>query len=62
MKKGPSQTNKPNIPEVEEGEKEALLGEFADSDNYTTEFSEELSDGGVRNKMAEEQLKRITTD
>jgi len=57
VKKGPNQTNKTNIPEIE-----ALSGQFADSDNHTPEFSEELSDGGVRNKMAEEQLKRITTD
>ncbi len=62
VKKGPNQTNKTNIPEIEEAEIEALSGKFADSDNHTPEFSEELSDGGVRNKMAEEQLKRITTD
>jgi len=64
VKKGPNQTNKTNIPEIEEAEIEALSGQFADSDNHTPEpeFSEELSDGGVRNKMAKEQLKQIRTD
>ncbi len=45
-----------------EEELERLAGKFADSDNHTPDFAEELSDGGERNKMAEAQRERLKKD
>lgn len=57
VKKGSNQTNKSNSSEIE-----ASSDEVNEGDNHTPKFSEVLSDGGMRNKRAEEQLKRLTTD
>jgi hypothetical protein len=45
-----------------EKEAERLAGKFADSDNHTPGFAEELSDDGERNEMAEAQRERLKND
>lgn len=61
MKK-PKSKNDNHVARIDEAESEQLTGQFADSDNRSPDFSEELSDGGERNKMAKAQLERLKND
>lgn len=47
---------------IDQEDMEKLAGKFSNDDNQEPHFSEELSDGGERNRVAKEQLKRITLD
>lgn len=62
MKKRAIKKHEDNDIQMKQESLKNLTGKFGDDKNDKLGFSEELSDGGVRNEMAEAQLKRISTE
>ncbi|MGC4375425.1 hypothetical protein WD019_00600 [Fictibacillus sp. Mic-4] len=62
MKRRPNRKTDYNSPPFEPVSELKRSGQFVNTDNMAAEFAEELSDGGERNEIAEEQAERLNSD